>query len=172
MIEEDFALSVGGEVGVVGDDDESRALPVEAMEDVEDELLVGLVEIPGGFVGQDDLRMVDEGAGDAHALLLTAGQLRGQVVGSVPQTHVLQGLHGLLLVRHRMVVLRHHDILDGCQMRDKVELLEDQADDILADVGELGRVEAPELAPVKGDGALGGRVHAADDVHQRRLARA
>ena len=33
------------------------------------------VEVPGGLVGEQDRRLVDDGAGDRHALLLATGQL-------------------------------------------------------------------------------------------------
>jgi hypothetical protein len=38
------------------------------------------VEIAGGFVGVDDAGVVDERAGDGHALLLAAGKFGGQVM--------------------------------------------------------------------------------------------
>ena len=159
-------------MGVVGDDDERRPLLVQAGEDVQDQLLVGLVQVPGGLVRQDDLGVVDECTGDAHALLLAPGELRGQVVGAVGQSHVLQCLERFLLIGHRVVVLGHHDVLHRGEVADEVELLEDQADNVLADVGELGGVEAAQLPAVEPDRALRRGVHAADDVHERGLARA
>ena len=38
------------------------------------------VEIAGGFVGEDDFGVGDDGAGDGDALLLAAGELVGVVV--------------------------------------------------------------------------------------------
>ena len=53
-------------------------LAVELAEELHD-LVAGLrVEVAGGLVGQDQLRVVDQRAGDGHALLLAAGQLVGQ----------------------------------------------------------------------------------------------
>ena len=46
--------------------------PVEQLDDVE---AGGGVEVAGGLVGQQDLRLVDDGAGDRDALLLTTAQL-------------------------------------------------------------------------------------------------
>ena len=63
VVEQDLALPAGGHVRVVGDDDERGPGLVEAGEDVQDELLVGLVEVAGGLVRQDDLGVVDQGAG-------------------------------------------------------------------------------------------------------------
>ena len=58
------------------------------------------------------------------ALLLTAGQLAGQVMRTLLQSHSFQRFHRLLLVDHGMVVLRHHHVLHRRQMRHEVELLE------------------------------------------------
>ena len=49
-------------------------------------LLAGAgIEVAGGFVGQDHERIVDQRAGDGHALLLAAGELVGPVVQAVAQ---------------------------------------------------------------------------------------
>ena len=48
-------------------------LSVEVLKEFGDDLLVGGVEVAGGFVGQQDGWVVDEGPGDADALLLAAG---------------------------------------------------------------------------------------------------
>ena len=50
------------------------------------------VEVAGGLVGQQDLRMVHVGAGDGHALLLAAGQLVRVVAFLAGQTDRLQHL--------------------------------------------------------------------------------
>ena len=38
------------------------------------------VEIAGGFIGQQNRRMIDNGAGDGYALLLAAGKSIGPVI--------------------------------------------------------------------------------------------
>jgi hypothetical protein len=43
------------------------------------------VEVAGRLVGQDDLRLVDQGPGDGDALLLAARELGRLVVGSIGQ---------------------------------------------------------------------------------------
>ena len=39
-----------------------------------------LIEISGGLVGKENHRVVDQGAGDGHALSLSAGQLTRQML--------------------------------------------------------------------------------------------
>ena len=46
-------------------------------------MLVRLSRLPGGLVGEHDLGLVDEGAGDGHALLLAARELVRRVVGAL-----------------------------------------------------------------------------------------
>jgi len=46
-----------------------------------DELLAFGVEVAGGFVEDEDLRLGEDGAGDGEALLLAAGELDDELVG-------------------------------------------------------------------------------------------
>ncbi len=48
-------------------------------EGLEDDLPGLGVQVPGGLVGQDEGRVVDQGPGDGHALYLAPGQLIGEV---------------------------------------------------------------------------------------------
>ena len=69
----DDAVSVLGDIGFVGDEDDGVAFCVELIEEGHD-FGAGLgVEVAGGLVGEDDGRTVDEGAGDGDALALAAG---------------------------------------------------------------------------------------------------
>ena len=70
------------------------------------------------------------------------------------QSHSFQRFHRLLLVDHGMVVLRHHHVLDGRQMRHEVELLEHEPDHVLAHVGELAGVQIFQSAAFEHDGTL------------------
>ena len=42
-----------------------------------------LVQIAGGFVGQQQPGIVDERAGKSHTLLLATGELTGAMVGAI-----------------------------------------------------------------------------------------
>ena len=79
-------------------------------EEVED-LLAGLgVQVAGGLVGQQQGRVVDQGPGDGHPLLLAAGELGRLVVQAVPQPHPVEQRLGAvadLLVRELHAVVRH-----------------------------------------------------------------
>lgn len=94
----DSAVGDGGEVLVVGDDDKGLT---ELVAQVEKELVeLGLVlgvETTGGFVGEDDGRMVDKGSCYGDALFLTTGELVGLMSGAVSESHEVKQFHGALL---------------------------------------------------------------------------
>ena len=92
----DDALAVGGDVVLVGDQDDGDALAVEFLEDGHDLDAGAGIEVAGGFVGQHHGRLVDQGAGDGHPLLLAAGKLVGIMVGTFGQPHPFQRLAGQL----------------------------------------------------------------------------
>ena len=74
VVDADDALGVTGDILVVGDEDDGETfLLVELLQHPEHFDGGAGVEIAGGLVGEEELRAVDEGAGDGHALLLAAG---------------------------------------------------------------------------------------------------
>ena len=50
------------------------------------------------LVAQQDLRILRNGSGDGHALLFTAGKLRGKIVDTIAETDVFQHFDGILRV--------------------------------------------------------------------------
>ncbi len=69
--------------GMGGHDDGNRELGGGTAQEIEYEVAGGGVEIAGGFVGEKEARVVDEGTGDGDALLLTAGELVRKTVGEI-----------------------------------------------------------------------------------------
>src|ERR1019366_4003720 len=59
---------------------------------------------------------------------------------AVFEADAVEGFEGFLFVGHAVEVLGEHDVLDGGEIRDHVELLEDEADGFGAD----GAVEASD----------------------------
>src|ERR687897_2906255 len=69
---------------VVSDDEKGQpALDVEPPHQLDDLLGVLAVEVAGGLVGPDDRGVVDERAGDRHALALAARELVRDVPGAL-----------------------------------------------------------------------------------------
>jgi hypothetical protein len=68
-----LALGKRSHLWVVGDHDDGVALGMKVLEKLRHNLLVGGIQISRGFIRQQNRRVVDEGSGDADALLLAAG---------------------------------------------------------------------------------------------------
>ena len=93
----DDPLGVLGDVVFVGDHDDGLARVVEPAEHLHD-LVAGLgVEVARRLVGEDDVRVVDQRAGDRDALLLAAGELGRAVVEPVCQADHAGPAPGALL---------------------------------------------------------------------------
>src|SRR5690606_36880486 len=70
-----------GDGGVVGDDGGGRiGLAVDALEDLQNAFPGLEIERAGRLVAEQHVRAFRYRAGDGHALLLSSGQLRGEVV--------------------------------------------------------------------------------------------
>src|SRR5256885_4350894 len=75
----DAAVGLTRDVRVVRHHQNRVSGVVQFVENLEDDRFVGLVEISGGFVGKNNLRLIDQRTRDGHALLLAAGELRGEM---------------------------------------------------------------------------------------------
>ena len=81
-----------GQRRVVRDDEDGRAVRVDAIEQRRDVLAVSLVELARRLVGDEQRRPVGQRARDRDALHLAARELRGQMIGAIGQTHVFEQL--------------------------------------------------------------------------------
>ena len=175
VAEREPPLRAPGDVGLVGDDDHGDAGLVQLLEQLDDLLGGAAVERAGRLVGEDDMRVVDQRAGDRHALLLPARKLRRLVVLAMGEPDLGEARLGLL-ARAGMPVPRIEEgerhIVEGARPRQQVEGLEDEADLLVAVGGELVGAEPAELAALDFERAAGRRVERADQIHEGRFARA
>jgi hypothetical protein len=133
----------------VGHDHHRHALVGELFHHVEHLAHEFWVECRRGFVKQHQLRLHGKSPGDGHALLLPTGKLRRVYVELVRQPDLAEQLVGVGL---RLLLLGlldadggFHHVLDGGEMREEIEELEDH----------------PDLGPLPGYVA---RVHLVEDV--------
>ena len=145
------ALGKVGQLLVVGDHDDGVAPAVQSREDGDD-LLAGLgIEVAGRLVGQDQRGLVHQGAGDGHPLPLPARKLVRPVRHAVGELHRLQGLAGDLQARRFLDAAVDQGQLDIVQRRgarQQVEDLENEADLLVADVGQLVLGKGADLLAV------------------------
>ena len=133
------------------------------------------VQSAGGLVGHDDGGMGGDGPGDGHPLLLTAGHFGGLVLPAVGHAYLFQGLHHdipALQDRHTLIDQGQLHIFIGGEGGDQVIALEDEADLLVADVGQLAVRAVGDVLTVQGVVPIGGDVQTAQNVHQGGLARA
>ena len=136
IAEADDAAAAAGEVLFVRYEEDGVTRGVYLVEEVHDFVAGAGVEGAGRLVGEDDGRLVDEGARNGHALLLAAGQLVGPVVNALGQAHGVEGAGGLLaaLVRRQAAVdQRQLDIAQGIGAGQEVKGLKYKADLLIAD---------------------------------------
>ena len=138
--QDDHPVGPLGHRRVVGDDHQRGPRLVHAVEEVEDLAAGGGVEVAGGLVGQEQARLHDRGAGQGHPLALAAGELVRPVVDAVREAHRRQrGLDPLPPLAARQAGEDHGQlhVLGRGQARHEVERLEDEADEMAADLRQL-----------------------------------
>ena len=168
------AAGVGRHVRFVGDHDDGDALfAVERHQQFHDLVAALAVEVAGRFVGEQQQRIGDDGAGDRHALLLAAGKFGRRVPRAFGQADPLQrGARRRMALGDRFAAVEQRQ-LDVFQCRrpcQQVEALEDEAQAAPAQQRALVAVELLDGDAAEAVGAAAWRVEAAEQVHRRRFA--
>src|SRR5258706_5139625 len=133
------ALAAVGHRRVMGDQENRAAVFDELIEESEDGLAGFAVEGAGGFVGQENKRIIHQSAGDADALLLAAGELHGAMIEALGEADAFGHFAGAALALGRgNSKIEHGDfeIFQHGELLDEVEVLEDEADAAAANFGE------------------------------------
>ena len=131
------------------------------------------VQCAGRLVGQNDRRVPHQCPGDGNTLLLAAGKLVGAVPELIAQTHLLQHLFGpgvALGAADARIHQRHLHVLHQVEPWQKIVLLEDKAQHLVADRSQLVAVHLAHIPAVEPVGSVGGHIQTADDVHTGGLA--
>ncbi len=181
--EDDAVGDLAGESDLVRHDDEGRAELGEVADHVEHFADEFGIDGARRFVEEQHLGLEREGAGDSDALLLTAGELAGVVVGLVVEPHPVEKtqrqLAGVVFREPLEGERRLGDVLERGEVREEVEVLKDDAD-LGAALEHLLLAQLVEFAaallvadqlPVDGHRAGVDRLEVVDGAQQRRLAR-
>ena len=123
---------------IVRDHDDGASLLVEFAQQAQNNFFVYGIEVAGGLVSEHDFRIVDERARDANALLLASRKLRWQVLGAIFESDAIEGFERFFFIGHAVEVLREHDIFNGGEIGNHVELLKYEADSFGPNLAEFG----------------------------------
>src|SRR5487761_627690 len=166
----DAAVGEAADGWVVRDHEDRVALAVKIAEESNHGLFVGFVEIAGRLVGKNQLGMIDQRASDGDALLLASGKLRREMREAFAQADAAQGFGGFRFVGGAVKILREHDVLNRGEIWNEMKLLKDEANFLRAETGEARFVEAAHVSAINDGEAAGGRIEAAKNIDERRLA--
>ncbi len=131
------------------------------------------VERPRRLVGEKHLRLVGQSARQRHRLALATRELSRDVLGALAQPHLLEQLTAPLTALAPAEAAgeqRRLDVPARAQIRKQQVLLEDEADDVAAELDRLRRLGHGRARHRDRPGV--GVVEASDQVEQRALARA
>jgi hypothetical protein len=161
---------------VVVGDHHHRPLPVRLLaQQFEDLRRVVLIEVAGWLIGEEQPRLVDQGAGDRHPLHLATAEVPRRGVELAAQPDLLEQRRRPLVratAVHPGDRRRQLDVLAGAEAGEEVEELEDEAEIGGPEPGPLALAETADLAPVESQPPLARRVEGAEQVEQRALAAA
>jgi hypothetical protein len=124
----DAPVGGAGEGQIMGDGDYRFTHPPGQV--MQNFLYIGrgmTVQITGGFVGQNDGRIVGQRPSDGDALALTAGELMGMLVGMVAQTKLIEEMfsatpRGLFIERAQATHRQTHVLQHGKFGQQEMEL--------------------------------------------------
>src|SRR5450756_1811254 len=178
VAERDDAGAVFGDVALVCDEEHGNpAFLVQRLEHVHDLDGGPGVEVAGRLIGEEDRRVVDQGARDSDALLLAARQLVGEVVSALLESHQLERLHGppfpiRPLRRGAVIEKGQFDVLERRCSGEEVEPLEHEADLVVSDPGQIVFRQARHILAVEEVLSRRRPIETPENVHEGRLARA
>lgn len=123
---------MGGDLAVVGDEDERRlVLALEAGKKLHHLSGILAVEIPRGFIREQNPGAVGEAAGDGCALPLTAGEFDGKMMQAMRKADRIQQLRspcGAELGRQALAEHGDLDVFNNRERAQKVERLKNKPD--------------------------------------------
>ena len=149
-------LRAGGAGGVVGDEQHGSSVAREGREMIEDRRRVFGIEVSRRFVGEEELRPVEEGARQRDALALARAQFRWHMVCAVgdskPLDQFCRAGAGVGSARQRERC--HQHIVEHVQVGDEMELLEDESNGRRAERRPLFRSQRIGVLPGDKDFAI------------------
>jgi len=131
------------------------------------------IQVTGRFIGQDQGRVVHQCACNGHTLTLTAGQFIGFVMAPVLQSYFPDHFHGLfrsLFATDTGIYQWQGYIFEGGEAGKQVELLENETDLLVTDIGQVIVCHLAYIVSVQYIFTTCGGVQATEYIHERTFA--
>src|SRR6266849_1891956 len=131
VLELNNSMTIHGVALRMRDLNDGGAPVVEALEELHDFIALRGVQVAGGLVGEDELGILDDRAGDAHELLLAAGKLVGEEIFFADDVEAVEDVADqahALFVGNILVGERDFKVLEDGEIVDQVVALKDEAD--------------------------------------------
>lgn len=167
-------MAVGGVFFGMGNLDDGGAGFVEPFEELHDLVALCGVEITGGFIGENEFGILNDGTGDADKLLLTAGELVGEEIlfgDDVEAVESVANKAGAFFLRNVFVGERNFKIFVDSEVVDQVIRLEDETDVVFVEFVALFGVHFVYGLIKEVVFAAPGGIEHADDAEERGLPR-
>ena len=149
-------------------------LPPQRLEQRNDFLFSLFVEIARGFVGDQELGPVNQGAGDGDTPLLAAGHLARKGRDAAREADAHEQIMGARINGFRRDVRakqrRQRDIVDRAQIRQQARELENEADPLPTQIGARRLGHCPDALASDEDIAFAWARQRADHGEQRGFA--
>ena len=115
----------------MGNHNDGVALRMDLLELFHDDMTIAAIKVAGRLVSEDDARVSDQAASDGNALLLATGELIRHVIFAFAKVEMLEDIIGHAETAGFAAAgidEREGNILENRKSRNKVEVLEDEAD--------------------------------------------
>ncbi len=174
IFEKDDSIRIRGGAGVVRDHDDRGVEGFAGIAQEFEDFCAGFgVEVARRFVGEDDFRFVDEGAGDGDPLLLATGELIGFVVAAVGEADegeqiINQG--GVFLDIFAIQQKGQGDIFCRAEGGEQVEELENKTHLPSSHEGDLVVGQVGHALAAQDDFAVRGTVQPTEQMEQGGFA--
>ena len=169
-------VAVFGHGGIVGNHDHRNAARMAKRTKVIHDQAAGLgIQCTSGLVGQQNTWIVDHGAGNGHALLLTARKAVAAVVHTGRKPHKLKSADDTLPAffwRNFFKYQRKFNIFKHCGVVKKVARLHDKTHSTATEAGRLLAVEGQHILAENFQRASIGRVQHPQHMQHGGLAAA
>ena len=145
------ASGISCEIRVVGYHNNCVAFGMDAAKFFHDNMRTAGVEISGRFVGEDDFRSSDKGTSNSDTLFLAARKLGREEIFALAEMKTLESVGSLdkaMSFACARINEREGDIFDDGQIRDEIEILENEADILCAETRFSARSETVDFFAV------------------------